>query len=87
MCLVAIAYRQVEGIPVFVAANREESYARPATPPQALPGKPPAVGGIDQLAGGTWLGVNARGVLVGITNRAKSEVPPSPRSRAPRSRW
>src|SRR2546425_423394 len=32
-------------------------------------------------AGGTWFGVNERGVLVAVTNRLKSQPPPQPRSR------
>jgi hypothetical protein len=40
-----------------------------------------AVAGTDPVAGGTWLGVNEHGVLVAITNRRKSDIPPQPRSR------
>ena len=35
----------------------------------------------DPVSGGTWLGVNSRGVLVAVTNRPKSQSPPQPRSR------
>jgi uncharacterized protein with NRDE domain len=81
MCLLALLYRVVAEAPVIAAANREEEYARGGELPQVLDGAIPAVGGIDPRAGGTWFGVNARGVLVAVTNRPRSHVPPSPRSR------
>src|SRR5208283_5304222 len=81
MCLLALFFRVVEDAPVVVGANREEEYARGGEPPQVLPGPPNAVGGRDPRSGGTWLGVNERGVLVAVTNRLKSEPPSQPRSR------
>jgi uncharacterized protein with NRDE domain len=81
MCLLALMYRVVEDAPLVVGANREEFYARGGTPPRRLPGPIPAVGGIDPAAGGTWLGVNARRLVVAVTNRAKSSLPTQPRSR------
>jgi hypothetical protein len=81
MCLLALFFRAVEGAPVVVGANREELYARRGEPPQRLDGALRAVGGRDPVAGGTWLGVNERGVLVAVTNRPKSQPPLRPRSR------
>ena len=81
MCLLALFYRVVEDAPIVVGANREEEYSRGGEPPQLLDGPVPAVAGRDPRAGGTWFGVNQRGVLVAITNRPKSEVPAQPRSR------
>lgn len=81
MCLLALYYRIAADAPVVVAANREEFYDRPGTPPQLVPGPLRLVAGLDPVAGGTWLGVNERGVLVAVTNRRKSAVPPEPRSR------
>jgi uncharacterized protein with NRDE domain len=81
MCLLALFFRVAEDAPVVVGANREEFYARGGEPPRILDGPVRAVAGVDPLAGGTWLGVNAHGVLVAVTNRGKSDVPPSPRSR------
>lgn len=80
MCLLALLYRVVEDAPLLVGANREEYYRRGGTPPHRLDDVP-AVAGTDPLAGGTWLGVNARGVLVAVTNRPKSSPPAAPRSR------
>jgi uncharacterized protein with NRDE domain len=81
MCLLALFFRAVDDAPVVVGANREEFYARPGEPPQVLAGPPPAVAGLDPQAGGTWLGVNAHGVLVAVTNRPKPDPPARPRSR------
>src|SRR5262245_10949090 len=81
MCLLVLMYRVVEDAPLVVGANREEFYARGGEPPQRLPGPIPAAGGTDPTAGGTWLGVNARGVLVAVTNRRKSALRGEPRSR------
>jgi uncharacterized protein with NRDE domain len=81
MCLLALLYRVAEDAPLVVGANREEVYTRGGDPPQLLPGPIPAAGGVDPTAGGTWLGVNARGVLVAVTNRRKSALPDTPRSR------
>jgi uncharacterized protein with NRDE domain len=81
MCLLALFFRAVEDAPVVVGANREEFYACGGEPPQVLDGPVRAVAGVDPQGGGTWLGVNAHGVLVAVTNRARSQPPPRPRSR------
>jgi uncharacterized protein with NRDE domain len=52
-----------------VAANRDEFLARPASPPHRWDGSPPLLAPRDEQAGGTWLGVSARGLFVGVTNR------------------
>jgi uncharacterized protein with NRDE domain len=81
MCLLALFYRVVEDAPIVVGANREEFYARGGEPPQVLDGPLRSIGGRDPVAGGTWLGVNERGVLIALTNRRKSQPVSSPRSR------
>ncbi|HEV3443870.1 MAG TPA: NRDE family protein [Gemmataceae bacterium] len=81
MCLLALFFRAVEDAPLVVGANREELYTRGGEPPRILDGPCPAVAGVDPQAGGTWLGINAHGVLVAVTNRPKSQIPPQPRSR------
>src|SRR6056297_368309 len=70
MCLLAVQYRLVPESPILVAANREEYYDRPSLPPSIQSGKPRVLSGIDQRAGGTWLGVNQNGLFVGLCNRA-----------------
>jgi len=81
MCLLAVQYRLVPESPILVAANREEFYDRPGTPPSIQSGKPRILGGVDQLAGGTWLGVNQHGLFVAASNRRKLIPPIAPRSR------
>src|SRR5579884_2271185 len=81
MCLLALFYRVAEDAPVVVGANREEYYSRSGEPPRLLEGPLRAVAGIDPVAGGTWLGVNERGVLAAVTNRQKLDTPAQPRSR------
>jgi uncharacterized protein with NRDE domain len=81
MCLLAIQYQLVPEAPILVAANREERYDRPSQPPSIQSGKPRALCGLDQQAGGTWLGVNQHGMFVAACNRRKWHVPEQPLSR------
>jgi hypothetical protein len=81
MCLLAVFFRAVPDADLVVGANREELYARPGEPPQFLESPIPSVGGRDRIAGGTWLGVNSRGVVIAVTNRAHAKSPAKPRSR------
>lgn len=70
MCLLAVQYQLVPESPILVAANREEYYERPSLPPSIQSGKPRVLCGMDQRAGGSWLGVNQNGLFVGLCNRA-----------------
>lgn len=81
MCLLALFFRVVEDAAVVVGANREEYYQRGGEPPRLLQGALCAVAGVDPVAGGTWLGVNEKGVLAAVTNRPKRDMPAQPRSR------
>ena len=81
MCILAIQYKLVSDTPILVAANREESYERPSAPPAIQSGKPRVLCGVDQKAGGTWLGVNQHGLVVAACNRPKLLPPLRPRSR------
>src|SRR4051794_19189903 len=81
MCLLAVFCHLAADAPLVVAANREERYDRGGEPPAVRPGPLPFVAGIDPAHGGTWFGVNARGVVVAVTNRAKTHPPMSPKSR------
>ncbi len=81
MCLVVVLYRVIDGAPVLIAANREERFDRPALPPRVFRGPPSYACGIDQQAGGPWLGVNQYGVVVAVTNRDKAGITAAPRSR------
>jgi uncharacterized protein with NRDE domain len=81
MCLLAIFFRAVADAPLVIGANREEFYARAGEPPQILDGPLRAVAGVDPQAGGTWFGINARGVVAAVTNRPNLPVPVKARSR------
>ncbi len=83
VCLLTILFSVHPEAPVVVAGNRDERYARPAKPLQALqPAAPRVLGGLDVLAGGTWLAVDEHGVFAGLTNRpAAGGRDPSRRSR------
>lgn len=62
--------------PVILAANRDEMMDRPWQPPaRHWPDRPDVVAGLDELAGGSWLGVNDFGVAAGILNRFGSLGP------------
>jgi uncharacterized protein with NRDE domain len=74
MCLLVVCFHVVPDIPLVVAANRDERLARPATSITVLQEHDPAIlGGRDQVAGGTWLAVNERGVVAGLTNRPATD--------------
>ncbi len=81
MCLLAIHYQTLDAAPILVAANREEFFNRPWLSPYVQPGPPAFLAGIDQQARGTWLGVNACGVVAAVTNRPRRDVPSDARSR------
>jgi uncharacterized protein with NRDE domain len=77
MCTVVLAAHVFAGDPLVVVANRDEQLDRASSPP--LVWRPrdadgsgdggPFIAPRDDVAGGTWLGVNRAGVFVGITNR------------------
>jgi uncharacterized protein with NRDE domain len=81
MCLVALFFQVFDDAALVLGANREELFARGGEPPRVLEGVLRAVGGVDPVAGGTWLGVNERGLLVAVTNRPKNRLPLRPPSR------
>lgn len=73
MCLLLVAVNVVADHPVVVLANRDEYWDRPTEAPAVRRDRDPVVVcGLDLRAGGTWLGVNAAGVIVGLTNRPGS---------------
>ena len=69
MCTLALYLRAFPGYSLAVAANRDEHYDRPSAPPSIIGGSPTIIAGRDLRAGGTWLGINEYGLLVGILNR------------------
>jgi uncharacterized protein with NRDE domain len=78
MCTLVLAAQTLAGHPLVVVANRDEQLDRASSPPFLWPARRsstrttaalPFVAPRDDVAGGTWLGVNAAGVFVAITNR------------------
>ncbi len=83
MCILMVIHRCIEDYPIVLAANRDEYYDRPAQEPHLLATDPAVWGGRDVRAGGTWLGVNAHGLVVGLTNRRiHQEHEPDPQRRS-----
>ena len=77
-----IAFHAVwEDAPLIIAVNRDEAYDRPASPPALVEGRLPVLMPRDERAGGTWMGANAGGLWVGLTNREGEEDDPARRSR------
>jgi hypothetical protein len=68
---------------LILGANRDEIVTRPWAPPgRHWPDRPGVVAGLDRLAGGSWLGLNDRGVVAAMLNRRNSLGPaPGMRSR------
>ena len=82
MCSIVVVRGVWHDTPLLVVANRDEALSRPA---QGLQQR--TIDGllithpVDLKAGGTWLGTNARGVFVGLTNRYSGPPDPKRRSR------
>jgi hypothetical protein len=83
MCTVVILRRPDDRWPVLLGANRDEMIDRQWKPPgRHWPDRPEVVGGLDVLAGGSWLGINDWGVTAAVLNRTGSLGPtPGRRSR------
>ncbi|MFW0784742.1 NRDE family protein [Gordonia sp. CPCC 206044] len=59
MCLILFAWNVHPDLPLVVAANRDEFHRRRTTALSRWDDLP-VIGGRDNLAGGTWMGVNAQ---------------------------
>jgi hypothetical protein len=79
MCVLALWLGVDPKSPLIVAANRDESYARPSEPPAEI--EPGIVAGRDLQSGGTWLGFNRSGLFVAVTNRKTPVRSPASLSR------
>jgi len=78
MCSVIILNRPGHDWPLLWASNRDEMADRPWSPPgRHWPDRPDVVAGRDDLAGGSWLGVNDSGVIAGVLNRRNTLGPQS----------
>lgn len=68
MCLAVLALHAVPGIPVLIAANRDEFHARPTLAAAQWPDAAGIYAGRDALAGGTWMGASSHGRYALVTN-------------------
>jgi len=75
VCTLAVYHAALPGLPLVVAANRDELYARPTREPELLREHPAVLGGRDLVAGGSWLTLSDRGLVVGVLNRRTAELP------------
>jgi uncharacterized protein with NRDE domain len=82
MCTLIALHRCVPGAPLVVAANRDEFSDRPSAAPALRDsGHGLIVAPSDVRAGGTWLGLNPRGLFAAVTNRRCEDPDPRRRSR------
>jgi hypothetical protein len=82
MCTLIVASQVWADLPLVVAANRDELLTRPSEGFARRSEAPlPFLAPRDLLSGGTWMGLNAAGLFVAITNRAGLLPDPSKRSR------
>ena len=68
MCLAAFALNVDPRYPLVMAANRDESFARPAAPMAWWADDDNLLAGRDLSAGGTWFGLTRTGRLALLTN-------------------
>ena len=70
MCTFVILRRPGSDWPVIIGANRDEMKDRPWQPPDRhWQDREDVLAGKDDLAGGTWLGINDSGLVAGVLNR------------------
>ncbi|MGE3335612.1 MAG: NRDE family protein [Rhodospirillaceae bacterium] len=83
MCTVVLLRRPGHDWPILIGANRDEMANRPWKPPaRHWEERPDIVAGLDELAGGTWMGLSDTGVVACILNRHGTLGPaPGKRSR------
>ena len=78
VCTIVLLRRPGHAWPLLLAANRDEMLNRAWRPPgRHWPGQPDVVAGLDESAGGTWLGLNDAGVVAAVSNR-RGALGPAP---------
>ena len=76
MCTLVLLRRPDHSWPLILAANRDEMIDRPwLAPGRHWSERPEVVAGMDQTAGGSWLGLNDHGLVAAILNRRGSLGP------------
>ncbi|APH60011.1 NRDE family protein [Granulibacter bethesdensis] len=69
MCTLVLLHRPGTDWPLLIAANRDERLARPWLPPARHWPDMAVTGGLDTVAGGTWMAINDQGVVAAVLNR------------------
>lgn len=76
MCTVVIHFDPAAPWPVLIGANRDEMSGRPwRRPGRHWDDHPHVIAGMDEQAGGTWMGINDDGLVAAILNRQGSLGP------------
>ena len=76
MCTLVVLRRPGHDWPIVIAANRDEMIGRPWLPPaRHWDDRPDVIAGRDELAGGSWLGINDHGVIAAVLNGRRSLGP------------
>lgn len=81
MCILLIAIDSVPGWPLVLLGNRDEFHSRPSTPVQPWAGHADCIGGLDLLAGGSWLAQRNDGRFAAVTNLRSGLPAQAPKSR------
>ena len=82
MCTNVILRRPDHDWPIVLAALRDEMHDRPWLPPRRhWPDRDEVTAGLDQLAGGSWMGLNDSGVVACMLNRT-GQLGPAPGKRS-----
>jgi uncharacterized protein with NRDE domain len=68
MCLAVLAIHTLPGIPVIIAANRDEYHARPTAAAAPWKDEPRIIAGRDLQSGGSWMGMTRGGRYALVTN-------------------
>lgn len=70
MCTLVLLRRPDASWPLLIAANRDEMAGRDSAPPaRHWPDRPETIAGLDRMGGGSWLGLNDRGLMAAVMNR------------------
>ncbi len=68
MCIVLLAWRTCPGVPLVLAANRDEYHERPTRVAGFWDDAPAIYGGRDLEQGGSWLALDRSGRIAAVTN-------------------